>query len=247
MIIALAQTIPIKGDITKNLEHHHYCTSLAAQHKAVIILFPELSLTGFEPELAGELALTIDDERLQALSKVAREKNIIIAAGAPLKSQEIPETLPQIGQIFFFPNGSKKSYAKIYIHTDEVPYFSPGSEHLQLSVGNEKIHSAICADITNPKHPERASQLDSTIYLASVCVSKKGFAKDSAFLQSHATTYRMAVLMANYGGITGGYDCAGRSSVWSEDGTLVKEIPHDADGILLARKVDHVWSGEIIL
>jgi predicted amidohydrolase len=48
---------------------------------------------------------------------------------------------------------------------------------------------------------------------------------DSAILQGYAQKHSMAVLMANHAGLTGGWQSAGRSAVWSEDGTLVAAAP----------------------
>jgi len=45
-------------------------------------LFPELSITGSEPEL--ELAFSKEDNRLQALIDSAIKNNIKIGVGAPL-------------------------------------------------------------------------------------------------------------------------------------------------------------------
>jgi len=58
MKICIAQTTPIKGDIEKNIENHKKLIALSIQENADIIVFPELSLTGYEPKLVKELATT---------------------------------------------------------------------------------------------------------------------------------------------------------------------------------------------
>jgi len=56
MKICVAQTRPVKGDIQSNIENHKKFIDLAVSGGADTIIFPELSLTGYEPELAKELA-----------------------------------------------------------------------------------------------------------------------------------------------------------------------------------------------
>jgi predicted amidohydrolase len=54
MKIAVAQTRPIKGDISTNIKTHKKLIDLAISYKVDTIFFPELSITGYEPELAKE-------------------------------------------------------------------------------------------------------------------------------------------------------------------------------------------------
>lgn len=64
MKICVAQTRPIKGNISANIESHTKIILLASKLKSNAIFFPELSLTGYEPELAFELATDQYDKRL---------------------------------------------------------------------------------------------------------------------------------------------------------------------------------------
>ena len=60
MKICLAQTRSFKGEVQKNIENHLRMVKQAIASQASLIIFPELSLTGYEPELAKELAANID-------------------------------------------------------------------------------------------------------------------------------------------------------------------------------------------
>ena len=55
MKIALCQIKPKSGDITFNISKHMEFIAKAINANADFICFPELSLTGYEPELAKEL------------------------------------------------------------------------------------------------------------------------------------------------------------------------------------------------
>ena len=54
--ISAAQTCPVKGDVNANLDEHLRLIDLAASEGAQVVVFPELSLTGYEIELASGLA-----------------------------------------------------------------------------------------------------------------------------------------------------------------------------------------------
>ena len=68
------------------MAHHVELAETAANHGARFIVFPELSLTGYEPNLARELALKATDPKLKPLRKVAEEGVLTIVAGAPMLS-----------------------------------------------------------------------------------------------------------------------------------------------------------------
>lgn len=53
MKIADAQMQPLKANIQENVALHKHLTKLAALHRVELIAFPELSLTRYEPTIAG--------------------------------------------------------------------------------------------------------------------------------------------------------------------------------------------------
>jgi predicted amidohydrolase len=59
--IAAAQSQSVKGDIAANVRRHAEFVRVAAALKADVIVFPELSLSGYEPTIAAEVALSPDD------------------------------------------------------------------------------------------------------------------------------------------------------------------------------------------
>ena len=83
MKICIAQTRPIKGDIDQNIASHIKFIERAADLHASAIFFPELSLTGYEPELAKALATTAADIRFKIFQQICNAKSITIGAGVP--------------------------------------------------------------------------------------------------------------------------------------------------------------------
>jgi predicted amidohydrolase len=85
MKISIAQIRPIKGELIKNVCTHKKIIDPAITHKADCIFFPELSLTGYEPELAKALALNQDDIGFEDFQKISADNNITIGVGVLTK------------------------------------------------------------------------------------------------------------------------------------------------------------------
>src|ERR1700733_13587250 len=83
--IAAVQTTPIRGDVDANIEQHVALVSVGASAGAKVLVFPELSLTGYEMELAGELAFSEGDARLAPLADAASKHGVILLVGAPAR------------------------------------------------------------------------------------------------------------------------------------------------------------------
>lgn len=67
--IALAQVAPRLGDLAANLDRHAQVIREARGGGADLIVFPELGLTGYLlQDLAGEVAMRLDDARLATLA-----------------------------------------------------------------------------------------------------------------------------------------------------------------------------------
>jgi predicted amidohydrolase len=86
MKICAAQTRSIKGDIQNNIAIHKKLIDLAIANGADLIIFPELSLTGYEPTLAKELATNQDDGRFDDFQEISDANQMTIGVGVPTKS-----------------------------------------------------------------------------------------------------------------------------------------------------------------
>jgi predicted amidohydrolase len=112
MKICVAQTRPVTGDIQQNIEKHKVFVATAVSHQASLIIFPELSLTGYEPTLAQALAIQPNDSRLDVFQTIADAGEIVIGVGAPTQNQP----RPCISLLIFQPHQPRQIYAKQYLH-----------------------------------------------------------------------------------------------------------------------------------
>ena len=244
-IIAAAQITCLAGNIDVNIERHAQAVALAAKHHVNLLIFPELSLTGYELELARKLGLTLQDPRLEVLRTQAKRYNMTIVVGAPLGCSDGDALY--IGAVVFSPDGTLYSYTKQYLHGEEPDFFVPGQGGPQLNVGEKTLGLAICADIAEPSHPKYAADHGADIYGAGVLISEPGYEKESAMMRGYAEEHGMAVIMANHCAPTGGWTPAGKSAIWSELGHAIVVAPADQDAIAIAKSTDNGWHGQVEL
>ncbi|WP_432470360.1 carbon-nitrogen hydrolase family protein [Amphritea sp. HPY] len=242
---ALVQCPAVKGRIDLNLQNHLKYVALAAANGADIVIFPELSLTGYEPELASDLALdtSADADPVIPLSEAAQTQGVIVVSGGPLQSDG---TRPYIGALISYPSGITELYRKQHLHPGESEYFIAGNESYVISYKGQQIALAICADFCNPDHSAEAKAAGADAYLCSVLISENGFAPDSQLLQSRARENVFPVLMTNYSGETGGWKSCGKSRVWSSDGEVIIASEGSENSMVLCTLSNGKVSGKIL-
>jgi predicted amidohydrolase len=229
MKICLAQTHPVRGDIKSNIEKHKKFIELAVANGADMIIFPELSLTGYEPTLAKELATNENDHRLNDFQEISDTHNITIGLGLPTRSSEGT----CISMVLFQPNKSRQVYSKKYLHADEEPYFVSGQNFSSLLINQTNIGFAICYELSVPQHAEDACNSGATIYIASVAKTAGGVEKAVKRLSEIANKYSLTVLMANCVGICEDGLSAGKTSVWDNKGLLKGNLDDAGEGVLI--------------
>ncbi len=229
MKICITQTKPIMGDVSANIEAHIRFIELALTLNAEAIFFSELSLTGYEPEIAKKLATNQNDNRLDIFQEISDKNNIIIGLGLPTATES--EIL--ISMVIFEPNNPRQTYSKQQIHTDELPYFKNGIEQVIIKTNDKNIALAICFESLQQTHSENAFKLGADVYLASVAKPADGVKKAFDHYPKIAKQFAMPVLMSNCVGFCDNFLSVGNSSVWTKDGKLVGQLDDKTEGILI--------------
>src|SRR5882724_1966464 len=218
--LAAAQTMPKRGDVEANLDGHIRLIHAAAEGQARVLVFPELSLTGYELDLADDLAFSESDPRLTPLIDLASSYNMTLIVGAPVRI----ESRLQIGAFILSPDRSVDLYTKhllgafrLDVSPDsivppaEATVFHPGHRNPLLRFDGNAAAVAVCADIRRPSHPKEAADRGARTYLASMFVIPADLEQDTARLREYAIKHSMAVVFANFGGPTGGLQSGGNS------------------------------------
>lgn len=229
MKLCVAQTKPVKGDIQRNIVSHKEFIDLAVFHSADLIIFPELSLTGYEPTLAKDLAIHTGDNRLDGFQIISNRNQIAIGVGVPTKAVEGTN----ISMIVFQAHQQRQVYSKTYLHADEEPYFVSGKGITSIKIKEYNVAPAICYELSIPEHAENASRNGADVYIASVAKSADGVKNAYISLSEIAKKYSMSVLMSNCVGPSDNFLSTGKSSVWSKDGTLLRQLDDKSEGLLI--------------
>ncbi len=144
--VTLAQTNPVLGDVRSNLTEHLEIASDVAKEGSDVVLFPELSLTGyFLKDMALELALPTSAPALGGLARLSRD--ISIGAGFVERSRE--------GRIYnaygFFENGElvavhRKVHLVSYGMFEESRDLAAGERFRQIESRHGRFGVLLCED-----------------------------------------------------------------------------------------------------
>jgi predicted amidohydrolase len=241
--IAAAQVASVRGDIARNIRTHAAAITSAAGWGISVLVFPELSLIGYEPDLAAELAITATDERLAPLAALAHQHRMAVIVGASLRNAA---TKPGLGAVLLAADGSTRTYTKMHLGASEPTYFMPGGAPLSFASRGQTIGIAICADSSKPSHPQAYADGGSTVYAAGVFLSAEWYATDSPRLAEYASRFRMLIVMANHAASVGTYVSVGKSAVWAPDGALLAEAAGRESSLVIATRTREAWCGEVV-
>ncbi|MEM1069053.1 MAG: carbon-nitrogen hydrolase family protein [Planctomycetota bacterium] len=233
MKFCMAQIRSSAGRVNGNVEVHIEMARQAAARGADLVVFPELSVTGYEPELAGRLAMDLSDPRLAAIRSASVSLQIAISAGFPLKQ----ETLPCISMMTFYPNRESQLYTKQRLHVDELPFFSNGTKQVILQVRGTRICPGICYETRFEESFQQAKELNADVYTASVAKPNENI--DEAYEHYARVSKRFEIITAvsNCVGPAGDFMGAGQSAAWGTDGRRLASMGEKATGLLLVDSI----------
>ncbi len=229
MRIGIVQISPVRGNIERNISNHLYLIEQIIKLKADLIIFPELSLTGYEPTLAESLAVQVDDARLTPFQAFADKNEVAIGVGAPTKATDGVN----ISMLIFQAYKERSLYTKSLLHEDELPYFTSGKSQPSLQIKGEKVALGICYETLQRAHFEEAVNKQADIYIASVAKPDRGLNKAYLHFPSIAQEFHLPVLMANCVGFCDNFLSNGKSAVWNSQGKLVEELDTEKQGFIL--------------
>ncbi|MEM6514484.1 MAG: carbon-nitrogen hydrolase family protein [Pseudomonadota bacterium] len=217
MRIAAVQLRSVPGDVAANTERHLLAAATAARESVQLVVFPELSLTGYEPTMADDLALSLDDPQLDRFLRASTDLGLILAIGIPMRA----DGKPTITQAFFQPADEPLIYSKQHLHDDELPFFQTGKPPIYLEHGAERLVPAICYEALLPEHIEQSAGLGATTYLASVAKPAEAVERAHADFPDVARRHGFSIVMCNAVGPSDNFNSAGGSAVWNKDGACL--------------------------
>jgi len=227
LAVEVAQPLVLDGDLVGNVERH---AAMVRTTAARVVVFPELSLTGYRLDAD---VVDPDDERLEPLVSACAATGAIALVGAPTAGQRGQDHLSVLA---VDGDGARVVYHKLYLGGDEPDRFEPGSEPAVLDVDGWRLGLAVCRDTGVPEHAARTAALRISGYVAGVCEH----AADEAIIAERASRivadHGVWVAVASFAGSTGhGYDpAAGCSGIWASAGRAVDRAGPDVGGRAVA-------------
>jgi len=165
-IVALGQIAPALGDLKKNIRKHCEFVERAVEASADLIVFPELSLTGYTlRDINWDIALNpYTTDVLDELKE--RSKAITIVLGGVEESKEFG----LYNSAFLFEDGEVKfTHRKVYPPTygmfEEMRYFSPSRTVRTVDTKIGRLGLLVCEDLWHISLPYLLAQDGATIII----------------------------------------------------------------------------------
>ncbi len=150
--VALAQMNPVVGDLEGNVRRMVEWMHRAAERGAHVVLFPELSVTGYPPE---DLLLKPDfvEANLQAIAEVARHATDVVAVVGFVDRANYLHNAAAVCAGGRVQGVYHKRLLPNYGVFDEKRYFAPGEQAPLFLLGEVPVAVNICEDIWFPDGP----------------------------------------------------------------------------------------------
>lgn len=144
--VAVAQVAPKLGDVAANLAMHQRVVRQAAQTGADLVVFPELSLTGyFLRDLVSEVALPAEGDTVKQLSEDSYRTSVIFGM-----VEESPRNLLYNSALWLEGGRLAAVHRKAYLPTygmfDERRYFAAGNRMRCFDTRLGRVGVLICED-----------------------------------------------------------------------------------------------------
>src|SRR6184192_162801 len=241
--IAIAQCAPALGAVRRNVDMHMSWIARAKAAGARLVIFPELSLTGYYlKDLAADVACAADDPQLLPIAEASRELDI--SAGFVERSADAKL---HIAQGHWSGGKLVHIHRKVYLPTygifDDGRYFGPGDRFEPFASAAGTVGVAICEDLWHVSTPYLYAAAGATIVLAPSASPGRGVAEGGdlgtaescrlmdRFYAQYLTLY---VAFVNRVGHEDGIAFWGGSEIVAPDGTVVARAPDFEEHLLMA-------------
>jgi NAD+ synthase (glutamine-hydrolysing) len=233
--VALAQINPTVGDVRGNARKISDYTARARDEGAALVVFPELTISGYPPE---DLLLKTSflDACRTALRELAGEtRDIVSVVGYPEQAEDVYNTAAVLAD-----GDIVATYRKMYLPNygvfDEQRYFQSGAEAAIVELNGVPIGISICEDIWEPGPPAMSEALAGAQVVVNLSASpyRAGYgARRERMLVQRAVDYLAAVVFVN---TIGGQDelvFDGHSVAIDQDGQVLARAPQFEESLTL--------------
>jgi NAD+ synthase (glutamine-hydrolysing) len=203
--VALAQIDTTVGDLEGNAAKVREFTARARDEGAQLVVFPELTLTGYPPEdlLLKTHFLDVAETTLRELA--SEVQGIVALVGYPERADDVYNSAAVLAD-----GAVAAVYRKVFLPNysvfDEARYFQSGDEGALIELNGVPIGLTICEDIWEPGPPATDEALAGARIVVNLSASPyhagKGVEREAMLIQ-RARDSNVAVLFCN---LVGGQD-----------------------------------------
>jgi len=239
MRLTLAQVDCRLGDVEANLERAGQAIDGALGEGADLIVFPELSLTGYAiGEVDADLSMAADDPRLVALAERAGHAGVLVGF-----VEDGPGVHVYNSAAYFQAGRLVHVHRKLYLPTYEIfeerKHFSPGQSMRAFPTAQGRMATLTCNDAWQPQLAFVAIQDGAQILLIPTASAQSRFPEkyDSRsywndITRFYARMFQAYVVFVNRVGQEGELCFWGGSHAVDPWGEPVGEAPLDAEQLL---------------
>jgi predicted amidohydrolase len=243
LTVAAAQLSPRLGDVAANLELYEKAIGEARGRGADLVVFPELSLTGYLlRDMVPTVALKLDSPELRQLRKASQKIGIVVGFVEETRSYRFHNSavLLDRGEVVAL---HRKVYLPTYGMFDEQRYFARGGEVRAFDSRFGRGAILICEDLWHPSTAYLAA-LDEALFILCPSASPlRGLSEASEqddnarywemINRFYAATFSLSLVYSNRVGFEDGIGFWGGSEILDAAGeTIAKANYYEADLIV---------------
>lgn len=234
--VALSQISCKVGDKKTNIKTMRTYIAQAKKQNAELIVFPELSLTGYTTrDLTYELAELIPGPSVKMLEKIAEKEEMHVVFGMLERSEKAQAVIYNTA-VLLGPEGYVGKYRKMYLPThsvfEEKRYFRPGYQAPVFETKIGRIGLIICYDVFFPE-PSRLLRLKGT--QLTVCISATPGVRRKFFevlTAARAIENNVFFAYVNLVGIEDGLEFWGGSRLISPGGDIISQAKYNEEDLV---------------
>ena len=244
--VGLAQINPRLGDLQANLQLHLETIEAAADQGVELLVFPELSLTGYRlRDLAFDVALqpSYKDPLFGRLLEASRDMDIVIGFVETDKRQKfyISSAYLSRGEVLHL---HRKVYLPTYGMFDEGRYFAWGDSVQAFDTRFGRMGILICEDFWHVSPPYLLWLDGADILLLTSSSPGRGVATEQKIgsakwvehiNQAYASIFTNFIIHTNRTGFEDGVNFWGGSTVFDPEGVLIAQGPYYEEKLITAK------------
>ena len=252
VVVAMAQTAPRLGDVEANLDRHLELIKEAADGGAALVVFPELSLTGyFLKDLVPEVALRQGSDELGRLAAACTGVDAVV--GCVLESDDA-----RFYNAALYLSGGRVHHVhrKVYLPTyglfDEARYLAQGDRFRTFGAPLAAAHPPrawqagvlVCEDMWHPSAAATLARAGVELFICPSSSPGRGVVQGNALgtsrsydamTRTYAQLYTSYLLYCNRSGYEDGIHFWGGSRAIGPDGRMLGDAAGPDECMVLHR------------